>query len=87
MSTLLRKIIILYPRNVTTLRGTTPQGSIRKRNILFVSLSVKAVHIEAVSDLTSEACLRSDHGTNFVGILKELKNTNNGITWDFIPER
>ena len=54
---------------------------------IFVSLSVKAVHIEAVSDLTSEACLRSDHGTNFVGILKELKNTNNGITWDFIPER
>ena len=57
----------------------------------FVSLSTKAVHIEAVSDLTSEAflaCLRrfisrrgkpallwSDHGTNFVGakrILKEL---------------
>ena len=50
---------------------------------IFVSLSVKAVHLELVSDLTSEAfiaCLRrfvahrgkpsliwSDHGTNFVG--------------------
>lgn len=73
------------------------QGSIRKPVIvkayvcIFVSLSTKAVHIEAVSDLTSEAflaCLRrfisrrgkpillwSDHGTNFVGakrIIKEL---------------
>ena len=73
------------------------QGSIRKPNTVkayicvFVSLSVKAVHLEPVSDLTTEsflACLRrfvarrgkptlmwSDHGTNFVGanrILKEL---------------
>ena len=65
------------------------QGSTRKPLIVkayvcaFVSLSTRAVHIEAVSDLTSEAflaCLRrfisrrgkptllwSDHGTNFVG--------------------
>ena len=65
------------------------QGYTRKPVILkayicvFVSLSVKAVHLELVSDLTSEAfiaCLRrfisrrgkptllwSDHGTNFVG--------------------
>ena len=73
------------------------QGSVRKPVVVkayvcvFVSLSTKAVHIEAVSDLTSEAiiaCLKrfisrtgkptllwSDHGTNFVGakrILKEL---------------
>lgn len=73
------------------------QGSTRKPTIVkayvcvFVSLSMKAVHIEAVSDLMSEAfiaCLRrfisrrgkptllwSDHGTNFVGakrLLKEL---------------
>ena len=50
---------------------------------IFVSLTVKAVHLEAVSDLTIDAflaCLRrfvahrgkpsliwSDHGTNFVG--------------------
>ena len=71
------------------------QGSIRKPVIvkayvcIFVSLSTKAVHIEAVSDLTSEAflaCLRrfisrrgkptllwSDHSTNFVGAKRIIK--------------
>ena len=73
------------------------RGSIRKPTILksyvsiFVSMSVKAVHLELVSDLSTESfigCLRrfiarrgkpasiwSDHGTNFVGanrVLKEL---------------
>ena len=70
-------------------------GFVRKPTIvkayacIFVSLSVKAVHLELVSDLTSEAfiaCLRrfvarrgkpsliwSDHGTNFVGADRELK--------------
>ena len=73
------------------------RGSVRKPTILksyvcvFVSMSVKAVHLELVSDLSTDsfiACLRrfisrrgkpssvwSDHGTNFVGanrILKEL---------------
>ena len=73
------------------------RGSVRKPIIfksyvcVFVSMSVKAVHLELVSNLSTEsfiACLRrfvaqrgkpssiwSDHGTNFVGanrILKEL---------------
>ncbi len=67
------------------------RGSIRKPVIvkayicIFVSL---AVHIEAVSDLTSEAflaCLRtallwSDHGTNFVGAKRILKDCMNEKT-------
>ena len=56
---------------------------------IFVSLTVKAVHIELVSDLTTEAFLASlrcfiarrgkptliwsDHGTNFIGAKNELK--------------
>ena len=70
-------------------------GYVRKPTVVkayacvFVSLSVKAVHLELVSDLTSDAfisCLRrftarrgkpslimSDHGTNFVGANRELK--------------
>ncbi|XP_064396444.1 uncharacterized protein LOC135343372 [Halichondria panicea] len=100
------------------------RGSVRKPIILksyvcvFVSMSVKAVHLELVSDLTTEsfiACLRrfiarrgkptsiwSDHGTNFVGanrVLKELHAlllsnqtihdfcSTQGIDWHFIPER
>ena len=56
---------------------------------LFVSLSVKAVHLEPVSDLTTDAFIAalrrftsrrskpslilSDHGTNFIGASSELK--------------
>ena len=72
----------------------TKIGSVRKPTIVksyvavFVSLTVKAVHLEAVTDLTTEAflaCLRrfvsrrgkpsviwSDHGTNFVGAARLL---------------
>ena len=72
------------------------QGSIRKPVMVkayicvFVSLTVKAVHLELVSYLTSEAfiaCLRrfiarrekpvllcSDHGTNFVGAKRILRD-------------
>lgn len=55
---------------------------------MFVAVSVKAVHLDVVSDLTSAAfiaCLRrfvarrgkphtiwSDHGSNFVGASREL---------------
>ena len=70
-------------------------GFIRKPTIVkayvcvFVSLSVKAVHLELVSDLTTEAFIAalrrfiarrgrpstiwSDHGTNFVGAAREIK--------------
>jgi len=71
-------------------------GHVRKPTVVkayicvFVSLTVKAVHLELVSDLTADAfiaCLRrfisrrglpsliwSDHGTNFVGAAHEIKN-------------
>ena len=56
---------------------------------MFVAVSVKAVHLDVVSDLTSEAfitCLRGfvarrgkphtcDHGSNFVGASRELSET------------
>ena len=73
-------------------------GSVRKPTVVktylcvFVSLTVKAVHLELVSDLTSEAfiaalrrfvarrgypsLLWSDHGTNFVGANRELREFN-----------
>ena len=70
-------------------------GHVRKPTIVkayvcvFVSLSVKAVHLEVVSDLTTEAFIAtlrrfisrrgkptviwSDHGTHFVGASRELR--------------
>ena len=74
---------------------TLKYGSIRKPSLvkayvcLFVSLTIKAVHLELVSDLTTDAFIASlsrfiarrgkpsliwsDHGTNFVGAARELK--------------
>ena len=74
----------------------TKYGYVRKPTIVksyvcvFVSLTVKAVHLELVSDLTTDAfisCLRrfisrrgkptvimSDHGTNFVGAAREIND-------------
>ena len=74
-------------------------GYVRKPTIVkayvcvFVSLTVKSVHLELVTDLTSEAflaCLRrfiarrgypsllwSDHGSNFIGAKRELKEMFN----------
>ncbi len=62
---------------------------------VFVSLSVKAVHLELVSDLTTEAFIAalrrfiarrghpsSDHGTNFVGANRELQQLS-----DFLVEQ
>ena len=85
-----------------TLEWTTPgdiiyikYGHVHKPTVVktyicvFVSLSVKAAHLELVSDLTSEAFVAtlrrfiarrgkpsliwSDHGSNFVGAQKDLK--------------
>ncbi len=70
--------------------GSTRKPTIRKAYLcVFVSFAVKAVHLELVSDLTSEAFLAalrrfiarrglpstlwSDNGKNFVGAARELK--------------
>lgn len=70
--------------------GSTCKPVIVKSYVcVFVSLSVRAVHLELVSDLSTDAfiaCLRrfisrrgkptllwSDHGTNFVGAAGEIK--------------
>ncbi len=100
-------------------------GKVRKPTLvkayicLFVSLSVKAVHLELVSDLTTEAFIASlrrfvarrgrpsliwsDHGTNFIGAKRELKDlfdflkhhdhfisdfcSSQKIVWRLIPEQ
>ena len=73
---------------------------------VFVSLTVKAVHLELVSDLTTDAFIAtlrrfvayqgkpsliwSDHGTNFVGAARELRQFINFFqdqkTQGLIPE-
>ena len=62
---------------------------IKAYNCVFVSLSVKAVHLELVSELSTDAFIASlrrfvarrgkpaliwsDHGSNFVGAARELR--------------
>ena len=91
--------------------GLTRKPTIIKTYVcIFVSLTVKAVHLELVSDLTTDAFIAtlrrfiarrgkphliwSDHGTNFVGAVRELDNSltssrtkKQSITWKFRPER
>ena len=79
-----------YAGPILTKLGHTRKPTIVKSYIcVFVSLTVKAVHLEVVSDLTTEAfiaCLRrfiarrgkpsliwSDNGTNFLGTANEIK--------------
>ena len=70
---------------------------------VFVSLSVKAVHLELVSELTTEAfiaCLRrfvsrcgkprviwSDNGTSFVGANRELSEIFNFLKQQVVQEK
>ncbi|XP_059218365.1 uncharacterized protein LOC131994991 isoform X1 [Stomoxys calcitrans] len=65
---------------------------------LFTCLTIRAVHLEIAADLSSDACLlcirnfvnrrgvpvliRSDNGTNFVGIPKELQGVSNFVNND-----
>ena len=84
------KVGVDYAGPIYIKYGFTRKPTVVKAYIcVFVSLNVKAVHLELVSDLTTEAfvaCLRrfisrrgkpsviwSDHGTNFVGGDRELK--------------
>ena len=79
-----------YAGPILTKYGHTRKPTIIKSYVcVFVSFTVKAVHLELVSDLTAEsfiACLKrfiarrgllslicSDNGTNFTGAARELK--------------
>ena len=83
------KVGVDYAGPVYTKIGAVRKPTVVKSYIaVFVSLSVKAVHLELVSSLTTDAfiaCLRrfvsrrgkprliwSDHGTNFVGAARSL---------------
>ncbi|XP_055605645.1 uncharacterized protein LOC129753820 [Uranotaenia lowii] len=82
--------------------------------VLFTCLTIRAVHLEVASSLTSDSCKKAirrfiarrgppeeiytDHGTNFVGVSRELKTelkninedmcssfTDTSTQWYFIP--
>lgn len=84
------KVGVDYAGPLQLKSGSTRKPVIVKTYVcVFVSLSVRAVHLELVSDLSTDAfiaCLRrfisrrgkpmlmwSDHGTNFVGAASEVK--------------
>ena len=84
------KVGVDYAGPILIKRGHVRRPTLVKAYVcVFVSLTVKAVHLELVSNLISEAfvtCLRrfiarrgrpsliwSDHGTNFVGAAREIK--------------
>ena len=88
--TVFEKVGVDYAGPVLVKYGTVRKPTVLKAYIcVFVSLTVKAVHLEVVSSLTSEAfvaALRrfvarrghpsliwSDNGTNFVGTNRELR--------------
>ena len=88
--TVFEKVGVDYAGPVLVKYGTVRKPTVLKAYIcVFVSLTVKAVHLEVVSSLTSEAfvaALRrfvarrghpsliwSDNGTNFVGANRELR--------------
>ena len=80
-----------YAGPFTVKYGPTRKPKLVKTYVcVFVSLTIKAVHLELVSDLTTDAFIAtlrrfiarrgkptliwSDHGTNFVGAARELKD-------------
>lgn len=84
------KVGVDYAGPVHIKYGYVCKPTIAKAYIcIFVSLAVKAVHLELVSDLTTEAFIASlrrfiarrgkptlvwsDHGTNFIGADREIK--------------
>ena len=88
--TVFDKVGIDYAGPIYVKYGTVRKPTVTKAYIcVFVSLSVKAVHLELVSDLTTGAFITSlrrfvarrgkpsliwsDHGSNFVGAAQELK--------------
>ena len=72
-----------------TIKYRKTNFSVKAYVCIFVSVTIKAVHLELVSDLTTDAVIAalrrfiarrgkpsriwSDHGTNFVGSVRELK--------------
>ncbi len=97
------KVGVDYAGPVLIKYGYTRKPVIVKAYIcVFVSLTVKAVHIELVTDLTSQAFLAalkrfisrrglpsliwSDNGTNFVGAATEIKELHQFLEQQFVQD-